>query len=72
MWTPLPEVHAARYPGMDVSVPVDAQRLREDEVGEDEGSLGVQTPAKNSSPFRGQYCHEAAPHRSGGRGVPAF
>ena len=41
---PLPEVHAPRDPGPDLSGLVDAQRLCKNDVGEDEGSLGVPTP----------------------------
>ena len=69
--TPLPEVHAPRYPGPDLSGPADNQRLREDNVGEDDGSLGVPTPTENPPPFRGQNCREAVPYCSKGRVVPA-
>ena len=51
MQTPLPEVHALHN-----LCPADAQRLRENGVGEDEGSLGVPTPTEIPAPFRSQYC----------------
>ena len=40
----LPEVHAPGDPCPDIPVPADAQRLSKNDVGEDEGSLGVPTP----------------------------
>ena len=33
MLSPLPEVHAPRYPGPDLSGPADSQRLRKNDVG---------------------------------------
>ena len=69
--TPLLEVHLLSQPGPDLLGPMNAQRLRKNDVGKDEGSLGVPTPAENPLPFRGQNCCEAAPHRSGGRGIPS-
>ena len=41
MLSSLPEVHAPGYPCPDLPGPVDAQRLRKNDMGEDEGSLGV-------------------------------
>ena len=72
METPLSEVHAPGDPGPDLSGPVDAQRLRKNDVGKDEGSLGVPTPVKNPPPFHGEDFQEAAPQRSGGHSVPDF
>ena len=69
--TSLPEVHAPRDPGLDISVSADAQRLRENDVGEDEGSLGVPNPTENPPPFRGQDSRKSVPYCTGGRGIPA-
>ena len=44
MLAPLPEVHAPCDPHPDLTGPADARRLRKNDVGEDEGSLGVPTP----------------------------
>ena len=41
VFAPLPEVHTTVDPCPDLTVPADAQRLREDDVEEDEGSIGV-------------------------------
>ena len=68
--TPLSEVHAPRYPGPDLSGSADAQHHCKNDVGKDEGSLRVTTPVETPPSFRGQGFCEAAPHRSGGRGVP--
>ena len=68
---PLPEVYAPRDPCPDFSGLADAQRLCENDVGEDEGSLEVPTPCENPPSFRGQDSREAVPHRSRGRGVPS-
>ena len=67
----LPEVHALRDPGPDISGLEDAQRIPDNNVGKDKGSLGVPTPAKNLPPLCGQDSRKLAPHSSGGRGVPA-
>ena len=69
--TPLLEVHAPRNPGPDISVPADAQRLCENDMVEDEESLGVPSPIENPLSFRGQDFREAATHCTRGRGVPA-
>ena len=69
--TYLTEVHAPRDPGPDLSGLADAQRLRENDVGKDKGSLGVPTPSDNPPIFCGEDSREAAPHRSRGRGIPA-
>ena len=71
MLTPLPEVHAPRNPGPDRSGLVDAQRLRENDLGEDEGSLGVTTPTENPPLFCCQDSRKSATYRSGGRDIPA-
>ena len=47
MNTPLPEVHPPCDPGPDLSGPADAQRLRKNGMGKDEGYLGVPTPVEN-------------------------
>ena len=44
MLSSLPEVHAPGDPGPDLLGPADAQPLCKNNVGEDEGSLGVPTP----------------------------
>ena len=41
MLAPLPEVHPPGNPVPDISGPADAQSLRENNVGKDEGYLGV-------------------------------
>ena len=41
---PLPEVHLPGDPCLDLLAPADAQRLSENKVGKDEGSLKVLTP----------------------------
>ena len=64
METPPPEFHPPGDPRPDLLGPADAQRLFENDVGEDEASLGVPTPAKNPLPFHCQYGREAAPHYS--------
>ena len=64
--TLLSEVHAPRYPGPDLSGLADARRLCKNNVGKDEGSIGVPTPVENTPPFRGQDCREAAPTASEG------
>ena len=58
---PLPYVHAPCNPGPDLSGSADAQRLRENNVGEDKISLGVPTPCENPLPFRGQDIRKLAP-----------
>ena len=68
---PLTEVHTPRNPGPDLLGPAYAQRLCENDVGEDEGYLGVPTPTENPPLFRGQDFHETAPHCYIGRGIPA-
>ena len=69
--TPLPEVHAPRYLGSDLSIPADSQRPRKNNVGKEEGYLRVPTPIKNPPPFHCQDSHKLVPHCTGGRGVPA-
>ena len=54
METPLPEVHPPDDPDPDLLCPADAQRLRKNNVGKDEGFLGVPTRAKNPLPFHCQ------------------
>ena len=44
MLSPLPEVHAPGDPGPDLPGSTDAQRIGKNDVGEDEGSLGISTP----------------------------
>ena len=70
--TPLPEVHAPRDPGPDISEPADTQRLLKNSVGKDKGSLRVTTPIDNPPPFRGQYSRKTATYCTGGSGLPAF
>ena len=41
MLAPLPEVHSPRYPCLDLMGPADIQNLCENDVGKDEGYLGV-------------------------------
>ena len=69
--TPISEVHELRNPGPDLSGPADAQRLRKNDMDEDEGYIGVPTPTEKPPPFRGQYCRGTVPHCSGGRVIPA-
>ena len=71
METPLPEVHPPGYTHPDLPGPADTQRLREDEVGKDEGPLGFPGPPEYSPPFRSQYGREAAPYCAIGRGLLA-
>ena len=68
---PPPEVHLPGDPCSDTPGPADTQRLCEDDVGKDEGTIGVPTPANNPPSFRSQYGLEAAPYCARGRGVPA-
>ena len=68
--TPLPDVHVPRDPGPDLSGLAEAQRLSENDVGKDEGSLGVPTPIKNPPPFHGHESRKSAPYCTGGRGIP--
>ena len=42
--SPLPEFHGPGYPGPYLPGPADAQRLCKNDVGKDEGSLGVPNP----------------------------
>ena len=44
MLAPLPEFHAPGDPVPDLPGPADAQRFSKNNVGKDEGSLGVPTP----------------------------
>ena len=69
--TLLPEVHPPGDPCLDLPGPADAQRLCEDDVGEDKGSLEVPTLFNYPLPFHGQDGREAVPHCSCGRGIPA-
>ena len=69
--SPLLEDHVPHDLRPDLTGPADAQHLREDDVGKDEGSLRVPAPVENLLPFRFQDSREAAPHRSRGRGVLA-
>ena len=71
METPLPEFHPPGDLCPDLLGPADAQHLREDDAGKDKGSLGVPTPVNYPLPLHGQYGHEAEPHFSYGRGIPA-
>ena len=59
--TPLSYAHPPHDSGPDLSVPADTQRLRENDVGKDEGSLGVPNPSKDPPPFHSQDCREVAP-----------
>ena len=67
--TSLPEVHVPGDPCPDLSGPADAQRLCKDDVGEDEGYLGVPTPTEKPPPFRGQDSRKSEPYCTGWRGV---
>ena len=71
METPLPEFHLPGDPLQDLLGPKETQCLCEDDVGKDEGPLGVPGPPDYPLPFRSQYYCEAAPYCSRGRGVPA-
>ena len=71
METPLPEFYPPDDPRPDLPGPADAQRLREDNVGNDKGYLGVPTPVDKPLPFHGQDGCESAPHCSCGRGIPS-
>ena len=71
METPLLEVHLPGDPCPDLLGPTETQRLREDNIGKDEGPLGVPTPSENPPPFCCQYGREAAPYCARGRGLPA-
>ena len=71
METPLPEVHLPGDPRPDFLGPPDAQRLSDDEMGKDKGSLGVPIPVNYPLPFHGQYGREAAPHCFCGCRIPA-
>ena len=52
MYTPLPEVHTTVDPCSDLFGPTDFQHLCEDDVGKDEGYLGVPGPTEYPPPFR--------------------
>ena len=70
MDTPLPEVHLPGDPLPNILGLSDIQRLRKDDVCNNEGTLGVPTPDKDSPPFRSQYGCEAAPYCASGLGIP--
>ena len=70
MDTPIPEVHPPGDPFPDLLGPADAQRLYEDNVGKDKGSLGVPTPVDYPLPFHNQDVREAAPYCFCWRGKP--
>ena len=71
MDTPLPEVHPPGDPHPDFPGPRDTQHLREDNLCEDKGSLGVLTPVNYPLSFYGQNVREASTHCSCRRGIPA-
>ena len=52
MENPLPEVRLPGYMQPDLLGPMDAQNLCKNDVGEDEGSLGVPNPTNNPPPLR--------------------
>ena len=60
--TPFPEVHTTGDLRSDILGPAVAQRLCKDDMGEEERSLEVPTPAKDPPPFHRQYVNEAVPH----------
>ena len=62
LYPPLPEVHPSGDPHPDLPGSADAQCLRENNVGEDKGYLGVPTHTKYPPPFRYQDGREAAPY----------
>ena len=64
MDTPIPEVHPPGDPRLDLPGPVDAQCLREDDVGKYKGSLGVPAPFNYPLPFHSQDGCGAAPYCS--------
>ena len=70
MENPLPELHPHGYRRPYFLGPTGTQRLREYDVGKDEGSLGVPTPVDYPLPFHGQKGCESAPHYSCGPGIP--
>ena len=71
METSLIDIHLPGDPHPDLLGPADTQRLCNNNVSKDEGSLVVPTPTKNPLPFHSQYGREAAPHCTRGRGVLA-
>ena len=71
METFLPEVHPPNDSLPNLSGPVYAQSLGEDEVDEDKVSLGVPTHVENTLSFHGQYCREPASYFSRGRSIPS-
>ena len=67
----IPEVHPPGDPGSDISVPVDTQCLCEENMGKDEGPIGVQGLPEYPLPFLSQYGRELVPYCARGSGVPA-
>ena len=64
METPLPDFHLPGYPRPDLFGPADAQRLCNNNVGEDKEYLGVPNPIENSPSFHCQDGRESVPHCS--------
>ena len=62
METSLPEVHMPGDLRPDLPGPTDTQRLREEDVGENKGSLGVPAPGNPPLPFHIHNDRKAAPH----------
>ena len=60
--TPLPEVQPPGDPFLDLPVPADAQHLFEEDVGKEEGPIGVPGPPEYLPPFHSQYGRKAAPY----------
>ena len=72
MDTPFPEVHLPGDTCSDLHGPMDAQSLREDNMGKDEGPLRVPGPPEYPSPLHIQDCRELDPYCARGRGVQAI
>ena len=70
--TTLPWVHPPGDLGLDISGPMDTQRLCGDNVGKDEGTIRVLGPPEYLPSLRSQYGRELAPYCTIGRGVPAI
>ena len=71
METPIPDFHLPGDPRLYLLGSVDTHNLREDNVGKDEGLLGVPGPPEYPPPFRSQYCCEAATYCDRGCGIPS-
>ena len=69
VWRPLYQRYILLVILCLLSSPVDAQRLGEDDVDEDEASLRVPTPAENTPSFCCQDFREPAPYYTKGCGV---